>query len=81
MLHRQVFVMSASSCQYTPMESNGTLPAAVSNIHPDICANITIDIHVCINGTGNVHTFCECDGDGVWTIIQIKHKGLILWKQ
>ena len=67
---------TTSRChQYTTAESDAALPAAASGIHPDICANISTDI--CSNGSGNVHTFCECDNEGVWTIIQRRIDGCV----
>ena len=67
---------TVSKClQYTSTESNSTLPAAASGINYGICLDITTD--TCNNGPENPNKFCECDNEGVWTIIQRRLDGCV----
>ena len=63
--------------QSRPTVSTYTLPLDISSINADPCLNIISD--VCNNGTSIsiIPDYCECDTDGIWTIIQKRFDGSV----
>ena len=60
----------ASKAMPNSQQSTFTLPLEISSIRFDPCLSFTAD--VCNNGVniGNMPDYCECDRNGIWTIIQ-----------
>ena len=55
--------------------STASLPLDISEINSDPCQSVTSD--ACDNMTEMVPEYCECDADGIWTIIQKRFDGSV----
>ena len=55
--------------------STVALPLDISAVNSDLCQNVTSD--VCTTMTEMVPDYCECDADGIWTIIQKRFDGSV----
>ena len=66
---------TSSSPQLLPTDSATALSFDITGIHSDPCLNALSDI--CIDMTGFVFGFCECDDDAVLTVIQKRFDGSV----
>ena len=57
------------------MTSAITLNISTTNNYFDPCPSESPDI--CTNVTGLIFAFCECDVDGLWTVIQRRYNGSV----